>query len=314
MKKKIIRLFIGLFLFGFILLNIITYNHAYRFTHFESASESRTQKAESLSLAEKLGIIFQGVTIPRPANDKLPSQKYQTIKMQSHESIEGWLIPQDSAKGIVLLFHGYSDSKSDIVSYSDEFQNMGYSTFLIDFMGAGGSSGDATTIGFKEGLDVKVAFDYIKTHFPNEKVYLFGSSMGAAAILKAMDSFQLAATAIILECPFSTMLATTRIRFDAMGIPSFPLAEMLLFYGGWQTDFSPFQHKPLEYAKKVNIPTLYLYGAHDERVALAETNAIFNNIQGEKKLVEMTKAGHHNYLKTDRTDWVKEISTFLSRF
>ena len=62
--------------------------------------------------------------------------------------MEVWLIEVDSAKGVVALFHGYSGSKSGNVEYAEQFNQLGYSTILVDFRGSGGSEGNRTTIGF----------------------------------------------------------------------------------------------------------------------------------------------------------------------
>ena len=178
-------------------------------------------------------------------------------------------------------------------------------------MGSGGSTGNATTIGFKESRDVKEAYDYIRKTNPESEIILFGNSMGAVAIMKAIETYGLKPSRLILECPFGSMLATTRKRFKAMHFPSFPFAEMLLFYGGVQTGFNPFKHNPVEYAKKINIPTLVLYGAKDERVSKSEIEQIYVNLQGEKELVVFKNSGHEIYLNKDGADWNKAVGVFL---
>ena len=44
---------------------------------------------------------------------------------------------------------------------TEEFLKMGYSTLLVDFMGAGGSEGNQTSIGFHEAEEVKTVFDHL---------------------------------------------------------------------------------------------------------------------------------------------------------
>ena len=311
-RKNLKKLGWGLMIL-FLIGNFIVYNHAYKFTHFIDSKFEKTNRPEKLSFSQKLNAILLGIKIPKPINTKLPSKDYQTITLNSFETLEGWQITVPNQKGMVILFHGYSSSKASLLPYSEEFNNKGYSTFLIDFMGSGGSTGNTTTIGFKESRDVKAAYDYIKKINPEVEIILFGSSMGAVAIMKAIEKYDLKPSKLIIECPFGSMLTTTKKRFKAMNLPTFPFAEMLLFYGGIQTGFNPFKHKPTEYAKHINIPTLVLYGAKDERVTKTEIEQIYANLHGEKELVIFKNSEHEVYLNDDREDWNKAIDIFFGK-
>ena len=96
-----------------------------------------------------------------------------------------------------------------------------------------------------------------------------------------------------------------------MNAPAFPMAGLLVFWGGVQNGFWGFSYKPTEYAKKVTIPTLLMYGEKDEKVSRKETDNIYNNLSGPKKLVTFSKAGHENYLIDHKEDWVKVVRSFL---
>lgn len=252
-----------------------------------------------------------GIDNPRPINDEKPSQKFETLIIQSNELLEGWLIEREDANEIILLFHGYSSCKSGMLEYAEALYEMGFSTLLIDFQGSGGSTGNKTTIGVEESEYVKAVYSYVKDRFPDHKVVLFGSSMGAVSIMKSVADSKLKPDKLILECPFGTMKATMEKRFDAMGIPSFPAADLLLFYGGAINGFNAFNHNPKEYAKELSIPTLLLHGSQDQRVLVNEMNEIYNNISGEKKLVLLNTCGHQMYLGCEEAAWKEAIQEFL---
>jgi alpha-beta hydrolase superfamily lysophospholipase len=296
--------------FAFILLNIIAYNHAYKFTHFTKV-EGKRIKPENLSFTSKLNVLFWGVDNSRPENTATPNQPYKTILIQSQHSLESWLIEIENSKGTVILFHGYSGNKSGNIIYSEAFNKIGYSTLLVDFRGSGGSKGNQTTIGFKESQDVKAVFDYVKTKFPKDEIILFGSSMGAVSIMKSIADYSIQPNKIILECPFGTMRKTVQKRFEGMNIPSFPFADMLMFYGGIQNGFNAYRHNPITYAEEIEIPTLLIYGAKDERVTLKETNDIFEALKGKKKLIILKDSAHQNYLINNEKVWFENIELFL---
>ena len=288
----------------------MAYNHAYKFTHF-TKTEGERIKPENLSFISKIKVLFLGVDNFRPVNTEQPEQPFETTLIQSRQSLECWLKKEKNSPGIVVLFHGYSGSKSGNISYGKAFNKMGYTTLLVDFMGSGGSEGNQTTIGFKESQDVKAVFDYIQKTFPNEEIILFGTSMGAVAIMKAVADYAIQPNKIILECPFGTMRKTVQKRFEAMNVPTFPFADMLLFYGGIQNGFNAYRHQPIEYAKAIKTPVLLLYGKKDERVTLAETNDIFESLNGEKKLVILKNSAHQNYLTNDENIWLEAVEAFL---
>lgn len=297
-------------LFLFICMNIVAYFHAYKFTHFADTSSEKTKNAKKMGFGEKLQTLVFGINNPKPQNKIQPTRPYETVYLQSRQKIECWYIKVDSSKGTVIMFHGFSGSKSAMLDKAEIFNALGYNTFLVDFVGTGGSEGNETTIGFKEAEDVKISLDFIQKTEKN--AILFGSSMGAAAILRAAASYQIQPNAAILECPFGSMYKTTCARFSQMKVPCFPMAGLLLFWGGAQNDFWAFSHNPEEYAKSVRFPTLLLYGAKDAEVSKAETETIFANLQGKKVLQIYEEAGHDNYLIHYKAQWIQNITDFLA--
>lgn len=96
-----------------------------------------------------------------------------------------------------------------------------------------------------------------------------------------------------------------------MHAPTFPMAGLLVFWGGVQNGFWAFGHNPTEYAKKIKCPTLLLYGAKDEKVSKEEIDTIFNNLTGTKKLKIYPNAAHENYLAKYKQEWTQDIQGFL---
>lgn len=311
-KNKMMRRLLFVLLFIFILMNVVAFFHAYRFTHFSSRDNEKTKPPSTLSTGEKLQTLFFGIKNPRPVNGGFPSQPFQTVTLQSNKRIECWYIKTVASKGTVILFHGYGGEKSSLIDKSDAFIKLGYNTLLVDFMGSGGSEGNQTTLGFKEAQEVKTSFDYIAAT-GEKNIMLFGTSLGAVAITKSIKDYNLNPAAITIECPFGSMYQTTCARFHTMKIPVFPMAGLLVFWGGIQNGFWAFGHKPVEYAKFVQCPTLLLYGEQDEKVSREEINSIFSNLAGRKQLKTFSQAGHENYLLKYKHEWIETVSAFIEK-
>lgn len=312
MNKRFLKRFGWSILSLFILVNVFAFFHAWKFTHFTDTRAPKTDP-HALSIAGKIKTICLGVDNPRPVNTSKPSVPYRTITLQSHEKIECWLIEKKAAKGTVAIFHGYSGMKSSMLDKADEFMDLGYNVLLVDFMGSGNSGGDATTIGFKEAKDVKAAYDYLVAS-GEKNICLFGTSMGAVAVLKAVYDDDIRPRALVLECPFGSLYRAASARFNAVGMPGFPLAGFLVFWGGVQHGFWGFAHRPVEYAKAVKIPTLLFYGEKDERVTRKEIDEIYQHLEGPKQLITFPQAGHANYLVAYRKAWRGSVARFLERY
>src|SRR5690606_8224140 len=223
---------------------------------------------------------------------------------------EAWHIVTPESRGTVILFHGYAGEKSSLLTRAEEFLRLGYSTLLVDFMGSGGSEGESTTLGYTESIEVRDCFDYIVATGETQ-IHLFGTSMGAAAILKAIDDYRIEPASLILECPFGSLYKTVSARFRIMDVPTFPFAAMLTFWGGFQQGYWAFSHNPSEYAASVQIPTLLMYGDQDNRVSVDETHEIFANLKGEKVLARYPDEGHLVFTETNRAKWITDVTGFL---
>ena len=88
------------------------------------------------------------------------------------------------------------------------------------------------------------------------------------------------------------MLNAVRTRFDAMGLPSFPGEQLLLFWGGRRLGFDGFEHNPAEYASRVQSPTLLLAGAADRRATPEQVYAPHDRLAGRKRIRILGGAGH----------------------
>jgi alpha-beta hydrolase superfamily lysophospholipase len=299
----------------FLLLNILAYRHARAMTTF--APEGSVPRPETLSLAAKARVLFSGVRLPRPRNNKHPADvglAYQvhTLPGEAGE-LHGWYVPCDRARGLVLLFHGYTACKSNLLAEACAFHELGYACFLLDFRACGGAGGDATTLGFHEAGDVARAVQYARTRWPGRPVILFGQSMGSAAVLRAVGALGVEADACVLECPFDRLLSAVKVRFTAFGLPAFPCAQLLVFWGGVQHAFNGFRHNPAENARGVTCPVLLLNGGDDPRVGRAQIDAVYENLAGKKTLHVFDGLAHESYAAARAGEWKEQVGKFLER-
>ena len=314
LKRRWIVL-LALLLGGFVAWNTVAYRQARAMLHF-TTDTARTEKPENLTLGQKIGVLFSGVKLPRPHGSLSPGQVGPACRAVSIPGTNGitlgaWYCPGAPTNALVILFHGYAADKTGMVPDARAFLDMDCSVLLVDFRGSGDSSESYTTIGFYEAEDVAAAANYARTHLPHSKLVLYGQSMGAAAVLRAVAAGDARPDAIIVEAVFDKMLNTVRHRFEAMGVPSFPSAQLLVFWGGRQAGFDGFAHNPVQYAAGVRCPILFLHGTADPRARLEEGRRVFEAVSAPKRFKEFPNLGHEPSVTRFPAEWKETVGKFL---
>jgi len=271
-----------------------------------------------MSVLGRATVLLTGVNLPRPTNDKTPGDldlPFETHRVSVPDGIqlEAWYVSRSDPRAIVVMFHGYGAAKAKLLTEARAFYDLGCAVLLVDFRGSGGSTGDATTLGVFEAADVAAACELAQSLAPGRQLVLFGRSMGSVAILRAIAHNGVIPAGIILECPFDRLLATVEHRFTAMGLPSFPCAELLVFWGGVQHGMNGFAHNPVEYAARVDCPVLLMHGDQDKRVRVSEVQAVYDALAGEKRLEIFPQVGHESCYRTRPDLWGRHVGEFLDR-
>jgi len=295
------------------LLNYIAYNHSYNFTHYADVKENKLKVTDtsSISWKKKLGYILKGVEVPRPKNHITPSFKYDTKYISTPKgNLEVWQSKFKISRGTIIMFHGYANRKSSLISRSKEFISLGYNVMLVDFLGSGGSDGNTVSIGYYEADQVKVCIDELIQQ-GEQNIYLFGISMGAVASMKCVNDYQPNIKGLIVECPFGYFKTTVKNRFKNFGVPTFPMADLLMLWGSYHTGYSTYSHNPVDYANNIHCPTLVLLGEKDHAVSKKEIDDIYANLKGEKFLKTFSETGHDIYIPKNEEQWSNTMIDFM---
>lgn len=308
---RLFKRLLKILLVAFVLLNVIVICHAYKFTHFYNKGEITVKNKEDKNGWDKTKELLFGFNYLKSENIA-PDSAVKTIHFttKSGLKLEAWEFPVTNAKGTVALFHGHGGKKSSLLPEAEVFNQLGYNTVLLDFRAHGGSEGNTCTIGYKEAEDVKLTYDYVAGK-GEKSIILYGVSLGAATITKAIDQYDLKPSKIILDMPFGSLSTAVTGRLKIMGLPPQPLGAMLTFWGGLENGFWAFDHKPYVYARKIECPVLLQRGKLDPRVTQEETDLIFENIHSIKKMVIYDSSAHESLYKKEPVKWNGEITAFL---
>lgn len=310
---RLLRRALWTLLILFLLLNALAIFHACKFTYFYDQGDASIKKPEQMDKWDKTKAVLFGFNYKKSVNKSNPSVPFTTVLLLTVDSLhlKGWYMARKQAKGTVILFHGHGSSAYGVLDESNYMHSLGFNTFIVDFRAHGNSEGNVCTIGYEEGADVKAAYDYIRKR-GEKNIILWGVSMGAAAITRAIAAYDVKPEKAILEMSFGTLAGAAKGRVRTMGLPVQPIAGLLTFWGGTVRGFWAFNMEPVEYAKKIECPVLVQHGAKDPRVTLAETKAIYGNIpHGRKRLVIYESAVHESLCRREPALWKAEIKNFL---
>jgi hypothetical protein len=312
LRKRIRKIILTLLAF-FVLINIILINQAYHLTHFYEHGTVKSIAEQTSGLMGQASVALLGIKLEKLVGAH-PDSAYSNIKLKTVAglTLDAWLIKVPHPKGTIAIFHGHGSEKSANLSQSNTFNEMGYSTLLVDFRAHGQSEGNTCSIGYYEAEDVKLAYDYLKQQGESH-ILLYGISLGAATITKAVADYGLSPDKIILEMPFASLPATVEGKMRMAGLPTQPLGGLLTFWGGAINGFWAFKMQPKEFVKKIQCPVLLQWGRKDKGVTESEIHEILNNIPGPKKLVVYEKCGHENLCENEPDKWEDTIEAFLEQ-
>ncbi|MGZ3850701.1 MAG: alpha/beta hydrolase [Flavisolibacter sp.] len=303
------------FLIQFVLGNISAAIYAYKFTHF-FADASDWDVAHPKNILDKTWKLFRGPEFGKDTDEILPSFPFQDLSFRTEKGqrVAAWYATVPQAKGTVCLFHGLTSNKAFYLPEAQYFRNQGYNVLLTDFSGHGQSEGMTTTIGYREAEDVKLAYEYLQQR-GEKRIFLFGGSMGAVAIARAIAVYQLHPAGAILEIPFDALLDHIKARGRTFGFPQTLFALPVTCWIGIESGFPVFSHKTSSYARQIDCPVLLQWGTKDHLVMPEETNRIFNNLATKhKKLVVYEDAVHSSLLRQDPLKWQQEVQQFLAAY
>jgi hypothetical protein len=115
--------------------------------------------------------------------------------------LRGWFLPADGSRHTILFCMGNTGNISGMLLYAKLLVEEGFSVFLFDYQGFGGSEGVATALSLHG--DANSAFDYLTTqrNVKPSEIGIFGVSLGsplAIAVAAQRDAGAVAVEDILL--------------------------------------------------------------------------------------------------------------------
>ncbi len=184
-------------------------------------------------------------------------------------------LPADTARGIVIFFHGNRYNVEHYSSYAPYFTKHGYECWMPDYPGYGRSTGELNVATLEE-LSIQL-YKMARAKYPPGQIIIYGKSMGTglAAYLAAKRDCR----HLILETPYYSLSSLT-------GNYLFFLPVQLLLKYNLETR---------KYLKDITAGITVLHGDKDELIPVTNAASLLPYMK-ENDAFYVLPEGRHNTL------------------
>jgi len=300
-------------------------------------SNSKQKSVESINAIEG---------ISRLENVEL---KKHTVMSDNHP-MSLWEKKASDSKGILLFIHGRTWSsvpdfdlqvEGEELSLMDGMVKEGYTTYALDLRGYGRTSRDETEwmTPNKGAKDVQNVLKWISEQNNNEKIHLFGWSMGSTVSLLATQQnplhiaslslfgFWIDLDANIPESPENIIPNKTPTTAEAAAASDFitpgsisekainTYVKMALEADPIRVDWKDMNQFKAINPSKIELPVLLLQGELDPIAPTERQAKLFTRLKTADKTWTVISGGDHAaFMETPRAEFINVFSGFLNRF
>jgi|SaaInlStandDraft_4_1057021.scaffolds.fasta_scaffold02042_2 uncharacterized protein len=242
--------------------------------------------------------------------------EHVSFKTNDGVNLSGIIIKRDNPDKLVILCHGFLETKEFLHSHINLFPQS--TILLFDFRAHGQSGGKLTTIGLQEYEDVTAASKFLKQRYGKSiPLVILGVSMGGAASLKATALDDSVCDAIIIDSAYSDLSKIIARQFTRQsGLPRNPflyvIKKMFILFWGCDLD----SMRPFEYVKRINKPLLFIHAKDDDHTP--DENSVFLYSQakrnGKSELWIGPNAIHGKLCDEHFALYKEKVDAFLKKF
>ena len=181
----------------------------------------------------------------------------------------------DSARGVVLYFHGNKNNIQRYAGFVPNFTKNNYEVWMIDYPGFGKSTGSFSEETLYEWS--LIMYNIARKQYSPSQIIIYGKSLGtgvAAQLASVRDC-----KTLVLETPYYSMtsLAGTYLWM-------YPLKQMIHY-----------KLPTYEYLKKVTAPVLFFHGTADRVIPYSNAAELKNVMKPADEFVTI-EGGRHTGL------------------
>lgn len=260
-----------------------------------------------------------------PANPRISGvleNPHQEVQITSADGLKlrGWYFPNGDSEATMLMVHGQSANREQMVPFVQLFLKHGFNVLAPDLRGHGESEGHEITYGLKEPRDIQLWVDWLEQSHDPRFIFGLGESLGAAILLQSVP-VEKRFTGIIAECPYANF---REVAYDRMGYPFglgpwfgktllWPTVESGLLCAKYWDGLDLDKASPEKAVQGATIPILLIHGNKDFLTPEYHSELIRWQNPSDIELWEANNARHVRALFTDRQEYEERVFEWIGR-
>ena len=227
----------------------------------------------------------------QPVPDAPARLEQVTLETEDGLRLDGWLVPADDPRGVVVVFNGNAGNRSNRVPLGEALAREGLTVLLTDYRGYGGNPGSPT----EEGLaaDARAALDFARERFASTPLVYFGESLGAGVAIGLATEEPPAA--LVLRSPFTSLPDIAAVHYRWL-----PASVLLRD-----------RYPNLDRISTIETPVMVIAGDDDRIVPAHQSRRVYEEAREPKSLVVIDGVGHNDRGLLDGEEMIRAIVEFL---
>lgn len=215
----------------------------------------------------------------------------------------------------VILLHGYTGCKEELLHIGKWYYEQGYNVLLPDLRAHGASQGKYFGMGYLDRLDVIHWMKFIAAKDDKSKIILHGHSMGAATALFTAGENPSHLVGCISDSAYTSVYRVFQRQIQALyKLPGHVLLNTVNILFGLRKDAYYLKNgNVLKYTSKIKVPVLFIHGKKDDLLPVSMCDELYDACNSEKEKVLIDNCGHAQGDLEDYHSYMKIVDNFIKK-
>jgi len=227
---------------------------------------------------------------------------------------EGWFFPGLRGAPTVVVSHGYTSQRADVLTLVTALQEHEYNVFLFDYLGHGTTLG-VTTLGYRETGELRAAIQALSTRDDVDPKHfgLWGVDMGGYVSLE-VASADSRISAFVVDNAYDDPKDLVQIEVKRSGLTALPFVSRFCDFGFEMVEY-PFRHEPpvsIHLGTTRGVPKLFIE-SEDRPALAADTGRIYVKAPDPKLLVH-DRLSYRDMPDDDRKAYENQVVNFFLQY
>ena len=246
---------------------------------------------------------------------KLPEDEWTITS--NRNKLYGWFTQAKQPSNVtVIVVHGFAVDHESLDIHAQLFNALGYNTLQVDNQAAGKSEGRFQGFGYLESKDVLAWINELLKRRPDEKIILFGASMGAATVMMTAGlTLPSNVKAVIEDSGYTSMEDIINYHFkQRYHVSGRFLLKMISLVSKVRAGFYYGQADCTKAFENCHLPILFMHGKQDPSVPYFMRDQLLEYGDFPKEAYSCEEGVHIRSYYVDSKNYQAAVEKFLQKY